>query len=75
MGWPRNAINAVKAGLGKVGGALQKAGTNFMDLANNTKTKIVDANAAAKEAAEKANLQEALKKKMDDISNHVVTTD
>ena len=75
MGWPRNAINAVKAGLGKVGGALQKAGANFMDLANNTRTKIVDANAAAKEAAEKANLQEALKKKMDDISNHVVSTD
>lgn len=75
MGWIANTGKAIAAGIGKVGGALQKAGANFMELANNTRTKIVDANAAAKEAAEKANLQEALKKKMDDISNHVVTTD
>jgi len=75
MGWIPNAVNAIKAGVGKVGDVFSNAKASFLDLADKTRTKIIDANAAAKQKAEEANLKEAISKKMEDISNHVVSTD
>lgn len=75
MGFVANAWNAVKAGVGRVGNAFSKVQTSFDQLNEKIIQGRTNANSGVEDNVEKINLQEKLNQKLDDISNHVISTE